>query len=138
MSLLSGTGLAGTSANVATGLFAVFVGIQVLLAAGVLPVTIAWGGRQTELTAPLRLASLAAAAVLVVFAYVVRYRAGLLGKMPLPTWVRIAAWVVTVYMAVNTLGNFASTSRTERWLFGPLTAVLAVTALVVSVSRVSG
>jgi hypothetical protein len=35
------------SANTATVLFAVIIVLQLLLAAGILPVTMAWGGTQT-------------------------------------------------------------------------------------------
>lgn len=37
-----------------------------------------------------------------------------------------AAWLITGYLALNTLGNLASKSRLERAVFAPLTAVLAI------------
>ncbi len=52
------------SANVATALFAIFIGVQLLAAAGVFPVSMLWGGRQTELTLRMRLTSVVAAVVL--------------------------------------------------------------------------
>ena len=67
------------AANVATVLFVVTIILQLLLAAGILPITMAWGGRQSVLTTTLRIASLAAVAILVFFAYVIRRRAGLVG-----------------------------------------------------------
>ncbi len=37
-----------------------------------------------------------------------------------------APWVMAGFLALNTLGNFASRSPGERWVFGPVTAVLTV------------
>lgn len=92
------------------------------------------GGRQTELTPGLRVASIAAVLVLGVFIYIIRYRAGLLGSVPAPTAIRIAAWVVTGFMALNTLGNFASVSSVERFLFGPMTILMTAVCLIVAAS----
>ncbi|MCC9075673.1 hypothetical protein FKZ61_006040 [Litorilinea aerophila] len=122
------------AAHVATALFAIFIGMQILLAAGVLPVTIAWGGRQPVLTPALRVASVAAALILTFFIYVIRYRAGLMGQTPAPPWIPIAAWGVTGFMALNTLGNFASVNKVERFVSGPLTVMIALACLVIAAS----
>lgn len=135
MTYLSDLNFIRTAANIATVLFAIFIGMQLLLAAGVLPVTIAWGGRQTELTPALRAASVAAAVILVVFIYIIRSRAGLMGQMPAPSWIYIAAWVVTGFMALNTLGNFASVNNVERFVSGPLTVAITLACLVVAASQ---
>lgn len=123
-----------TTANIATVFFAIFIGVQLLLAAGILPVDIAWGGRQTELTPALQAASIVAAIILGVFIYIIRYRAGLIGSRPIPTAIRVMAWVVTAFMALNTLGNVASVSNTEKLLFAPLALLIAVACLIVAAS----
>ena len=94
-----------------------------------------WGGRQAELTPTLRIASLVAVVVLGFFIYIIRYRAGLVGAVPTPKWVRVTAWIVTGYMALNTLGNLASLSNVERFLFSPITLALTVASLLVAASR---
>lgn len=121
-------------ANVATVLFVFFIGAQLLAVTGVLPVSMFWGGRKTELTPSLRIMGIVAAAMLSVFIYIIRYRAGLVGSIPLPTVVSVAAWLVTGYMALNVLANFASKSPIERFLFGPLAILLTVSCLVVVLS----
>jgi hypothetical protein len=123
------------AANIATVLFAVVALLQLLLAAGVIPVTAAWGGTQPVLTTSLRLASIAAAGLLLVFAYIIRRRAGLAGRGRPSLAVRILSWLITIFLALNTLGNFASPSSAERFLFGPLTLLLVLACLVVSSSR---
>ncbi len=49
MDFLSNTQLIVTTANAATLLFVVVIILQILLAAGILPVSMAWGGRQSNL-----------------------------------------------------------------------------------------
>lgn len=135
MTLLANSDFAKTAANIATVLFGLFMGAQLLLAMGVLPISIAWGGRQTELTLGLRVASVAAVLILGVFVYIIRYRAGLVGSLPAPTSIRVLAWAVTGFMALNTLGNFASLSSVERLLFGPVTLMIAAACLIVAASQ---
>ncbi len=134
MTFLADNNYSVIAANLATVLLGLFMAAQLLLALGVLPITMAWGGRQTELTPGLRVASMAAILVLGMFIYIVRYRAGLVGSVPSPTSIGMLAWIVTGFMALNTLGNFASLSRTERWLFGPVALMITATCLVVAVS----
>jgi hypothetical protein len=124
--------IAGT---VATAAFLVAIGLQLLLALGVLPVTLAWGGTQSVLTPPLRLANVAAAVMLGVAATVMRRRAGLSAGARPTRRITILAWVLTIFLALNTLGNVASSSIGEVILFGPLSLVLALACVLVSASK---
>ena len=134
MSLLSNTKLIHTAANIATFLFVVVIVLQILLAAGILPISMAWGGRQSQLTISLRIASIIAAVLLGAFIYVIRYRAGLVGKVPIPVLIKVVSWIITAFMAFNTLGNITSLSANEKLLFGPVTFILTVACLLVSAS----
>lgn len=135
MSELTNRSAASIVGNLATVLFAVIIVLQLLLAAGILPISMAWGGQQPVLTTGLRFASLAAAAFLAFFAYVIRRRAGLVGDAPIPTFIKILSWLVTAFLVLNTLGNFASQSTGEKILFGPISLLLAVACFVVSISK---
>jgi hypothetical protein len=134
MSIFSRTSIVRIAANVATILFVLTIILQLLLATGILPISMAWGGRQSELTTPLRIASLTAALLLGFFIYVIRRRAGLIGDMPIPMNIRVLSWIITAFMAFNTLGNLASLSTGEKILFGPISFLLAVACLMVSAS----
>ena len=125
------------AAQVATAAFGLVIVLQLLLALGVVPISMAWGGTQTTLTPALRLASLAAAVILALFAYIIRRRAGLTGAGRPGRLVAVLAWLTTAFLFLNTLGNFASSSSGEKLLFGPISLVLAVSCLIVSWSRVS-
>lgn len=124
-----------TAGQVATVAFVFAIALQLSLALGVLPVSWAWGGAQSVLTPPLRLASLAAAVILALAAYVIRRRAGLLGAGQSGRGVRILSWVIPAYLVLNTLANFASPSLGEKLLFGPLALVTALACLIVAWSR---
>jgi hypothetical protein len=134
MSLLSNTPFIHTTANIATFLFVVVIVLQIFLAAGILPISMAWGGRQSQLTDSFRIASIIAAVLLGAFIYVIRYRAGLVGNVPIPGFIKVVSWIITVFMAFNTLGNIASSSTKEKLLFGPVTFILTVACLLVSAS----
>ena len=125
------------AANIATLLFGIVIILQLLLALGILPVTMFWGGTQTELTLGLRLASVAGAIILALFAYVIRRRAGLIGDPPPSTLIKILSWVITAFMVLNTLGNLASQSTAEKIVFTPLTILLAISCFIVSISKTS-
>ena len=138
MTLLLSQSVVQIAGNVATIGFAVSMVLQFLLALGVLPITMAWGGSQKVLTGRLRIASLLAVVVLGLFAYVIRWRAGLVGDGPIPLWIVILSWVITLFLALNLLGNIVSKSVAERAVFGATTLILVVACLLVSLSRVGG
>jgi hypothetical protein len=125
------------AANVAAAGFLLAAVLQLLLASGLLPVSMAWGGSLSVLTPQLQIASLAAAVLMGLFAFVIRRRAGLAGHTPPSKFIKIAAWLITIFLALNTLGNFASQSRGEALLFGSISLVLALLCLVVSASTLN-
>lgn len=135
MFLLSNPAFIQTVAHISTILFAVVIVLQLLLALGILPVSMAWGGRQSHLTPALRIASLAAVALLVAFIYVIRYRAGLLGVLPIPMSIKIFSWMIAAFMAFNTLGNVVSSSKMEKLIFAPVAVLLTLACLIVSASN---
>jgi hypothetical protein len=126
---------ARVAGNIATLAFLVMIVLQLLLALGILPVTMAWGGSQTVLTTWLRLASVLAALILAGSAYVIRRHARLVAHSRPSRLIRILAWVITGYLFLNTVGNLASSSTTEKLLFGPLSFLLALACLLVAASK---
>ena len=129
------TSTARLAGNIATLVFGVVIVLQLLLALGILPVTMAWGGSQTVLTLSLRLAHVFSALLLAGFGYVIRRRAGLLARARPSRLIKILAWLITGFMFLNILSNFASSSTAEKLVFGSLTLVLAIACLLVSASK---
>jgi len=135
MTRSSSFNLTRIAAIAASALFGLVILLQLLLAARVLPVTMAWGGSQDTLTPPLRLASLVAAVLLALFAFVIMRRAGLVGNPPIPAQIKVLSWIVTAFMALNTLGNLASQSMTEKMVFAPIAILLTIACALVSMSK---
>jgi len=135
MSIISNNSVIRVSANIATIMFAVVIILQLLLAAGILPISMAWGGRQEVLTPNLRVASIVSAVILGLFAYIIRRRAGLLGPEEISFIIKVLAWIVTVYMAFNTFINLTSQSSAEMMIFTPISSVLTIVCFIVSISR---
>ena len=114
----------------ACGILLAFAGLQVALAAGAPLGEHVWGGTQDrQLPGGMRVVAGGAAVALVGAASVVGRRGGLVGRPA--TWLSPATWGIAAYLALNTVGNVASTSDIERYAFGPATAVAsALTAFV--------
>jgi hypothetical protein len=121
--------------NAATVLYALTMILQLLLAAGILPITMAWGGREPVLTTNLRIASLASAALLLFFIYVIRRRAGLVRDASITPIIKVLSWLVAAFSALNFLGILASLSSGEKILFGPISFLLLVACILVSLSK---
>jgi len=128
-----------TSTRTAAGIAAVGLAgtalFQVALASGVPWGAAAWGGMYELLPAELRVSSAISAVVLVAAAALVLRRAGFWGTTSTP--VRALTWVLVPLLTLSALGNFASASRWENLLMGPLALLLSVLCVVVARSRTS-
>lgn len=125
------------AARFAVALFVMMAAFQVLIALRVLPQDIVWGGSHSEATLQLSLASLASALVLCGFATIIHRRATSSESVPVSLSVRTASWVVTIYMLLNTIGNFLSSNMFERYFFGSVTTILFICCCTVSLSSAS-
>ena len=108
---------------------------QIALAAGAPLGDMAYGGRAETrngiLTAPYRIMSALAVLILGVAAWIVLARADVVSGGPMGAgFVETGAWVVFGYLVLNTAANLASTSKNERLIMGPVTAIAAVLVLI--------
>lgn len=110
------------------------VAFHLALALGMPWAELSWGGKyHGRLPAPMRVASVASAVVLVVVALVVLIRAGLL----LPRWHSLsqkAIWIVVAYCGVAVLAHIFTPSKWERIVWLPVVVILFVTALLVAMT----
>lgn len=107
---------------------------QILLALALPFGHAAWGGAHRVLPARLRVASALSAVPLVLAAWIVLARTGVIAVPFQPATVRAATWVAFCVLALNTLANFVSRSRIERMLMTPAAFVCAVCLLVAALS----
>jgi hypothetical protein len=121
-----------TAAILAAAGFLVIAVFQAALALGAPLGHAAWGGRQTRLSTRLRIGSAVAVAFWILAALIVLGRAGF-ELSPFPDVVeRWGTWVLVGLLPIGGLMNIASSSRWERFLWGPLALILAVLTLVVA------
>jgi hypothetical protein len=118
---------AAVVAAVLTGVVVVF---QVGLAAGLPLGEATMGGRAATvngvLEPPYRAMALASAVVLVLAAWIVLGRAGLLTTFLGGKALVWSAWVVAGFLALNTLTNLSGKHPLERWGMGSITLVGAL------------
>lgn len=128
---LTSTEIAGGTAALLLGAFA---GLQLANALGSPLAQHFWGGSvELPLSFELRVASVIAWAVLLVMLRIVTNTAGLTTSRLLgPRQLRVATWAIAAYMTLNTIANALSTSDLERFVFAPLTAVIAGCAIIVA------
>lgn len=123
-----------TAAVAAAGVCVAFAGVQVALAAGAPLGEHVWGGTQDRvLPTGMRVVAGGSAIALTAMATIVLRRAGLLGRPA--RWLSPATWTIAGFLAINTVGNLASTSRVERFAFAPATAVAAALTAIVARRR---
>ena len=108
---------------------------QLALALGAPFGSAAWGGKYPgKLPRQLRISSAVAVVVWLILAIVVLARAGL-GPIALPEGLTYwATWGVVLLSIVGAVVNFASSSRYERFGWGPFASLLAVLTLIVALS----
>ena len=120
--------LAAVLALVVLALLAVF---QLSLALGAPLGRLAWGGQHRVLPNRLRAGSAASIALYAVFAMVIADRAGLTDVLP-DTISGVGTWVLAAYFLLGVAVNAMSRSVPERVTMAPVSAVLAVAAVLVA------
>lgn len=125
-----------TTAAIAAAIgFLIIAVFQAALALGAPLGRAAWGGAVATLPTRLRRASAVSAVIWVIAAVVILGRVGI-EMVPLPALVTsVGAWVLVVLSALGAIVNFASSSRWERFGWGPLALVLALLSLMVATSH---
>jgi hypothetical protein len=132
--LVTGTDRAATWAGILATIGLVALAIfQTALAAGAPWGHAAWGGESADLSVAQQSASAVAAVVYVAAALIVLCRAGVIWPARTDAAIfRWGTWFFAAAMTVGALPNFASQSRWETFIFGPLALVLAALCFVVA------
>ena len=125
---------AAVLATIGFGVLAIF---QALLAAGAALGHAAWGGESAELSTAQRIGSVVSVVLWTSAAYVVLGRAGFWARASSSRLFRWGTWFLAGLAAISALVNFASQSRWENFLWGPVALILAVLCVTVARSRVS-
>jgi hypothetical protein len=122
------------AAILASFLLVLLFGLQVGLATGRVSGRVAWGGRFETLPRSQRVASAVAAPLMLVLAWVLLERAGVVDVVGNNDLIAGAAWAVTLLFLLSTVGNLASSSPPERRLGIPVATALVILSCIVAYS----
>jgi hypothetical protein len=112
--------------------FAGLAVFQLALAAGAPWGHAAWGGANAELPTAQRVSSAVSVLIFAIAIGVVLGRARVWQTSGHETFFRRTTWVLVVFLTLSALVNFASGSRWENFILGPLALVLALLCVVVA------
>jgi uncharacterized protein YacL len=135
ISLLRGLISARTAANVLLGVLTLLAVFHVLVALGILPAALVWGGRATASPLDPVLLETISLVVTLLFALIVVAHVGYLRSPGLRAAARYGIWLVFAYFTFNIIGNAASLSSLESLIFTPVSFVLAILALRLALER---
>lgn len=109
-------------------LFTMIIGFHLLVLGGIIPFGIVWGGRLQN-AEEMRSFEIVSIVLNLMMIAVVAIRSEMI---PLPinaTLIRVVLWLMTGLFLLNTIGNLASVSETEKLVFTPVTLVLSILCL---------
>lgn len=115
-------------------ILALLMGLHILLAAGLPLGRFSWGGQHRVLPLSLRLGSVVSIVILGFAAWMILARAGMVQPLVQVPVVRVVTWVFAGFLLLNTLGNIASQSPSERMVMTPVSLFLAICIFMVALS----
>ena len=116
------------------GILAALAVLQIVLITGLPLGRFAWGGRHDRLPMRLRVSAGIAIVIYAAMAVIALGRADVVVVPVAGLALTISMWVVAAYLCVSVLPNLASKSVSEKRLMTPVSALLAVFAVVIAVS----
>ncbi len=111
--------------------FGLLVVFHILVLLRVMPSTIVWGGQVGN---PLLLESITLVLTLL-FGAIIAARLGYIKADKFIGAIKVLVWVIFAYLLLNTVGNLASASSLETWIFTPLALLMALLDLRVAIEK---
>ncbi|MEM3459972.1 MAG: hypothetical protein QXO24_01975 [Candidatus Micrarchaeaceae archaeon] len=124
--------LAGNILLILFGALAVF---HILILLSLLPSDIVWGGQAVNSSNSLRILEMVSLAFTILFAIVVAAKISYIKVGKFAQLVNVFLWFIFAYLLLNTLGNLASSSLTEKLIFTPITIIAAFLVLRLAIEK---
>lgn len=105
---------------------------QILLIIGLPLGHYAWGGQHNVLPIGFRIGSVLSLFIYLFFGLVILQRSKLINFFKNQKIVTFGTWFVVGYSFLGILANFASRSKNERLVMGPLVTIMAIISLVIA------
>jgi hypothetical protein len=115
-------------------LFSLVIFFHFLVLTGVVPYKIVWGGRLETVSQMIRFEIISITINLIMLS-LVAIKCGYLKWSLNKRWIQVGFWVMVVLFSLNTVGNLFAISQWERWIFTPLTFLLAVLSLRLAIEK---
>lgn len=106
-------------------IFSLVLIFHVCVIVGIVPFEIVWGGKMSDPKEMMYFEIGSIAINLTMLAIVLVY-AGYLKIQIKPVVIKVALWLMSALFVLNTVGNIFSANETEKMIFTPITAVLAL------------
>jgi len=106
-------------------LFSLVIVFHILVLVQVIPYKIVWGGRLENDTQMIQFEGTSIALNLIMLALVAIYSGYLKWEIN-RRWIQLGMWIMVALFLLNTVGNLFAINDWERWIFTPLTFLLAV------------
>jgi hypothetical protein len=113
-------------------LFSLVIVFHLLVLVQVIPYKIVWGGRLENDTQMIRFEVVSIALNLTMLTWVA-IRSGYLKWEISQRWIQPGMWIMTALFLLNTVGNLFAINDWERWIFTPLTFLLTMFSLRLSI-----
>lgn len=126
--------LAQISLRILTIVFTLAIGFHLSILFGIVPYSIAWGGR-LETKEQMLVFETISILVNIAFLIVVLARAEVVRLSKADVWTRFALWLMGAIFALNTVGNLFSQNEFEKTVFTPVTAIAAFLCLFASFKK---
>ena len=122
--------IAGIILLITFGLLFIFQGLIVL---NIIPYNIVWGGQLNEEN--YKVMSLFSIIIICLFMAIIAIKMKFIKSNILDRLGTIGAWIIFIYLILNTVGNIASASSVESIIFTPITIIMSIFALVLALSK---
>jgi hypothetical protein len=109
-------------------IFLLTIVFHVVVLMGFVPIDMVWGGRLTS-QAELVVFEIISVAINVIMLSVVLIHAGIIKNSINRTAIKVVLWIMFLLFVANTIGNINAVSDWERYIFTPITFILALFTL---------
>jgi len=106
-------------------LFSLVIVFHILVLVQVIPYKIVWGGRLENDMQMIQFEGISIALNLIMLALVAIYSGYLKWEIN-RRWIQLGMWIMLALFLLNTVGNLFAINDWERWIFTPITFLLAV------------
>ncbi|MBN1781004.1 hypothetical protein JW948_07775 [bacterium] len=116
-------------------IFSALAVFHILVLLGLMPSDIVWGGQAGDSSINMRTLELISLIFTVLFALVVAARIGMVRAGWFAKAVPVCLWIIFIYLLLNTAGNLAAKTLTEKWIFTPVTVAAALLVLRLAIEK---